>query len=120
MAVLDSFKEEFHHIKSDTLSMQEYLDLCLEDPMAYASPAERMIDAIGEPEVIDTKDDPRLSKIFQNAVIRRYPAFSDFYGMEEPLERVVSYFRHAAQGIRYAYHVAALRTGEFGQGGAPS
>jgi serine protein kinase len=99
MSVLDSFKEEFHHIKEDTLSMQEYLDLCLEDPMTFAEPSERMIDAIGEPEVIDTKDDPRLSKIHQNAIIRCYPAFSDFYGMEEPLERVVSYFRHAAQGL---------------------
>ena len=43
--------------------------------------------------------DPRLSRIFGNKVIRIYPAFKDFYGLEEPIEQVVSHFRHAAQGL---------------------
>jgi serine protein kinase len=32
-------------------------------------------------------------------VIRRYPAFREFYGMEDAIEQIVSYFRHAAQGL---------------------
>jgi serine protein kinase len=32
-------------------------------------------------------------------VIRRYPAFEDFHGMEECIDQIVSYFRHAAQGL---------------------
>ncbi len=81
------------------MSLDEYLALCKNDPMAYAGPAERLLSAIGDPEVINTHDDPRLSRIFQNKVIRRYPAFADFYGMEEPIEHLVSYLKHAAQGL---------------------
>ncbi len=81
------------------MSLDEYLALCKNDPMAYAGPAERLLAAIGDPEVINTHDDPRLSRIFQNKVIRRYPAFADFYGMEEPIEHLVSYLKHAAQGL---------------------
>ena len=34
-----------------------------------------------------------------NRTIRTYPAFPEFYGMEETIERIVSFFRHAAQGL---------------------
>jgi predicted Ser/Thr protein kinase len=40
----------------------------------------------------------RLSRLFSNRVIRRYPAFDEFYGMEEVIEQIVAFFRHAAQG----------------------
>jgi serine protein kinase len=81
------------------MSVQEYLDLCKSDPIAYATSAERMLQAIGEPELVDTRLDPRLSRIFSNKMIKIYPAFRDFYGMEEAIENIVSYFRHAAQGL---------------------
>jgi hypothetical protein len=68
-------------------------------PLAYATAAERMLKAIGEPQMIDTRNDPRLSRIFANKVIKIYPAFAEFYGMEDAIEQVVSYFRHAAQGL---------------------
>jgi serine protein kinase len=48
---------------------------------------------------IDTRNDPRLSRLFANKVIKVYPAFAEFYGMEDAIEQVVSYFRHAAQGL---------------------
>src|SRR5206468_1087569 len=41
----------------------------------------------------------RLSRIFSNKILARYPAFSEFYGMEEPIEQIVSYLKHAAQGL---------------------
>ena len=34
-----------------------------------------------------------------NRTIRIYPAFAEFYGMEETIERIVGFFRHAAQGL---------------------
>src|SRR4030095_2320329 len=34
-----------------------------------------------------------------NKVIKIYPAFKEFYGMEDAIEQVVSYFRHAAQRL---------------------
>ena len=81
------------------MSLEEYLELCRRDPSAYASAAERMLSAIGEPEVVDTRNDSRLSRLFSNRMIRRYPAFREFYGLEDAINQIVSFFRHAAQGL---------------------
>jgi serine protein kinase len=97
--LFETFKSDFQNSKVEYLELDEYLNLCKKDPMAYATAAERMVAAIGEPEKIDTSSDPRLSRIFLNRTIRVYPAFKDFYGMEETVERIVSYFKHAAQGL---------------------
>lgn len=85
--------------KQEEISLQDYLLGCREDKGLYASAAERMIVAIGEPELVDTSADPRLGRIFLNRTIKRYPAFQDFYGMEDTIERIVGYFRYAAQGL---------------------
>lgn len=90
------------------MSLEEYLELCRKDPSAYASAAERVLLAIGEPETIDTRHDARLSRIFANRVIRRYPSFAEFYGMEEVIENIVAYFRHAAQGLEERKQVLYL------------
>ena len=58
-----------------------------------------MLHAIGTPEYVDTSTDARLSRLFSNRVIARYPAFREFHGMEDTIEQIVSYFRHAAQGL---------------------
>jgi serine protein kinase len=81
------------------LSMAEYLESCRTDPMRYANAAERLLAAIGEPQMIDTAKDRRLGRIFSNRTIRSYPAFADFHGMEDTIERIVGFFRHAAQGL---------------------
>jgi serine protein kinase len=90
------------------MSLAEYLNACREDPLCYASPAERMLSAIGEAEIIDTSREPRLSRIFLNRTIRVYPAFADFHGMEETIERIVGFFRHAAQGLEERKQVLYL------------
>ena len=99
MSLLNKFKTDQASKTVEYLTFDEYLELCKTDKMAYASAAERMLEAIGEPELIDTSKDPRLSRIFLNRTMRRYPAFSDFYGMEEAIERIVGYFTHSAQGL---------------------
>jgi serine protein kinase len=77
------------------MSLADYLSACREDPQCYASPAERMLRAIGEPEIVDSSRDARLGRLFLNRTIRLYPAFADFHGMEETIERIVGFFRHA-------------------------
>jgi serine protein kinase len=99
MSIFDQITSRFDARQEEELSLQEYLELCKSDPHAYASAAERLLLAIGEPELIDTRHDPRLSRIFQNKVIKRYQAFKEFYGMEECIEQIVSYLRHSAQGL---------------------
>src|ERR1700748_2149054 len=49
--------------------------------------------------MVDTARDPRLGRIFLNRTMRTYPAFAGFHGMEETIERIVGFFRHAAQGL---------------------
>jgi serine protein kinase len=97
--VFDLCSTLFESRKQTELSIRDYLTLCRETPMTFANAAERMIAAIGEPQVIDTSTDARLGRIFMNRSIKRYPTFSDFYGMEETIERIVGFFKHAAQGL---------------------
>src|SRR5690606_11563509 len=99
MSIFSHFQQRFEATRQEEYSLQEYLELCKQDRSAYATAAERLLMAIGEPELLDTSTDPRLSRILSNKVIRRYPAFADFHGMEECIDQIVSYFRHAAQGL---------------------
>lgn len=99
MSILQQFKNRYESTQEEEYSLEEYLEICKKDPTAYASAAERLLIAIGEPEFVDTSRDTRLSRIFSNKIIKRYPEFSEFYGMEEAVENIVSFYRHAAQGL---------------------
>ena len=99
MDVIGNFVARYARNREEELSIDEYLAECKRNPLAYATASERMLSAIGDPELVDTRNDPRLSRLFANKVIKRYPAFAEFYGMEDAIEQVVSYFRHAAQGL---------------------
>ena len=99
MSIFSHYRERYEATQQEELSIKEYLELCKKDPSVYASAAERMLMAIGEPEMVDTALDPRLSRIFSNKMIKRYKVFADFYGMEECIQQIVSFFKHAAQGL---------------------
>jgi serine protein kinase len=99
MSIFSHYRERYEATQQEELSIKEYLELCKKDPSVYASAAERMLMAIGEPEMVDTASDPRLSRIFSNKMIKRYKVFADFYGMEECIQQIVSFFKHAAQGL---------------------
>ncbi|MBB6254747.1 PrkA family serine protein kinase [Nitrospirillum iridis] len=94
-----TFAQSYEARREVAMSLQEYLEGCRDDPMMFASAPERLLAAIGEPEVVDTAKDSRLSRVFMNRTIKIYPAFAEFYGMEETIERIVGFFRHAAQGL---------------------
>ena len=97
--LLTRYSNDYDRRKTSEMSLMEYFEECRVDPDCYSGAHERLLSAIGEPVVIDTAKDPRLGRIFMNRTIRSYPAFSEFYGMEETVERIVSFFRHAAQGL---------------------
>lgn len=106
--LFDLFKENFAKSKVEMMELEEYLELCKTDKLVYATAAERMVQAIGEPTFVDTSTDPRLARIFLNRTLKVYPAFKDFYGMEDTVERIVSFFRHAAQGLEERKQVLYL------------
>lgn len=97
--LLKLFKSNYDSTVFDSISIMDYLKLCKHDHMAYATAAERMVAAIGDPVIVDTSKDTRLSRIFTNRTLRTYPAFKEFYGMEDAVERIVGYFKHSAQGL---------------------
>jgi len=97
--VFDLFSEIYSNAAQEEISLQQYLLACREDKSMYASAPERMVEAIGEPNLVDTSKDERLGRIFSNRTVKIYPSFSDFYGMEETIERIAGYFRYASQGL---------------------
>jgi serine protein kinase len=97
--VFSAFSKSYAREKQEVLSLRDFLLAARDDKMMVASPAERMIAAIGEPEFVDTSKDSRLGRIFSNRTFKRYKAFDGFFGMEDTIERIVGYFKHAAQGL---------------------
>jgi serine protein kinase len=97
--IFTAYSRSFEAHRDAEMSLADYLDLAKKDPLIYATAQERLLSAIGEPEMVDTSKDARLGRIFMNRTIRVYPAFSEFYGMEETIERIVGFLRHAAQGL---------------------
>ncbi len=94
--------------QSETMSLENYLKLAQKDSSVYASAAQRMLKAIGEPVKKDTSKDVRLSRIFGNRTIRQYEVFSDFYGLEDVVSRIISFFQHAAQNLEESRQILYL------------
>lgn len=99
MNIFDHYRQRYEAAKDEEFTLQDFLTICRQDRSAYANAAERLLMAIGEPVMVDTALESRMSRLFSNRVIARYPAFEEFYGMEEAIEQIVSYLKHAAQGL---------------------
>ena len=97
--VFSLFSELYDQERREDITLTDYLMSCRDNPMMFSSAAERMIAAIGEPQLVDTSTDSRLGRIYLNRTIKVYPAFKNFYGMEDTIERIVGYFKYAAQGL---------------------
>jgi serine protein kinase len=108
MTIFDHYQARYEAAKEEEYSISEFLEICRNDKSAYASASERLLMAVGDPEMVDTSQDPTLSRIFSNRVVARYPAFSEFYGMEDAIEQIVSYLKHAAQGLEECKQVLYL------------
>lgn len=107
MSIINNFKSRHSH-KLSEFSLSDYLIKCKTDTTLYSLPAERLLKVFGQEEIVDTKDDHRLSRIFSNKMIKRYPAFKEFYGVEESVEQIVSFFKHSAQGLEERKQVLYL------------
>lgn len=108
-SILSKYKQHYKSREETSYSVTDYLDLCKKDKMAYANAAERLLDAIGDPEYIDTANDKgRLGRIFQGRTIAKYASFSDFFGAEDTIEKIVSHLRGAAEGSEYSKQVLYL------------
>jgi len=68
MDVISHLKARYERTREEEISLEDYLAECKRNPLAYATAAERMLRAIGEPTTVDTRNDPRLSRLFANKV----------------------------------------------------
>ncbi|WP_434926078.1 PrkA family serine protein kinase [Shewanella sp. HL-SH2] len=108
MGIFEHYQQHYEKKLDEEYTLEQFLDICKQDKGAYVSAAERLLMAIGAPEVIDTSKNSVLSRIFSNRLISRYPAFKDFYGMEEAIEQIVSYLKHSAQGLEESKQILYL------------
>ncbi|MEO5598598.1 MAG: PrkA family serine protein kinase [Novosphingobium sp.] len=97
--LFSGFLRKYEERREAEMSLEDYLRGCRSDPLMHATAPERLLAAIGEPEFIDTARDQRLGRIFMNRTIRTYPSFTNFYGLEQTIEQIVGFLRHAAQGL---------------------
>lgn len=94
----------FERVKSRSqkprfMPLEEFLAGCRENPGYYASAHERLLKAMGEPVIVDTKDQARLGRIHHNKKIRTFPTFADFYGIEPTIELLYDKLKAASQGL---------------------
>jgi len=106
--LFSAFRENFARALDEELGLEDFLHHCKSDRMAYASAHECVLEAIGKPKLVNTADDARLSRIFQNRVIQTWDTFAEFHGMEETLMSLYAYFLHAAQGLEERKQVLYL------------
>jgi len=106
--LFSEFQETFVRALDEEMGLEGFLRHCKSDRMAFASAHECVLEAIGKPRLVNTADDARLSRIFQNRVIQSWDAFADFHGMEETLMSLYAYFLHAAQGLEEKKQVLYL------------
>lgn len=64
MSIFEHFQARYEAAKDEELSIQDFLALCKENKSAYANAAERLLLAIGEPEMIDTSNTRALAVFF--------------------------------------------------------
>ena len=55
MDVISNSAARYVRLREEEMSLDEFLVLCQRDPMVYEGAAHRMLAAIGEPEMIDTR-----------------------------------------------------------------
>jgi serine protein kinase len=108
MGIFEHYQQRYEKKLDEEYTLQEFLEICKQDRSAYVSAAERLLLAIGKPEIIDTSKNPVLSRIFSNRLISRYPAFKDFYGMEDAIQQIVAYLKHSAQGLEESKQILYL------------
>lgn len=98
LSVFDTYQQDYTRTREVEMTFEEYLEECRTNKGAYANAWERLLKAIGEPEIIDYSKEPKLRSVFEGLPMPRYPGFADFYGIEEAAKQVVSFVRSAAQG----------------------
>ena len=55
-----AYAKSFEENREAEMTLPEYLEACRDDPMMFATATERLLAAIGEPQMVDTAKDARI------------------------------------------------------------
>lgn len=58
MNIFDHYRQRYEAAKDEEFTLQDFLTICRQDRSAYANAAERLLMAIGEPNMVDTAQEP--------------------------------------------------------------
>ncbi|MFC1801929.1 PrkA family serine protein kinase [Patescibacteria group bacterium] len=108
VSLCDMFKGDYDNGLSKEMTVSEYFEEAKSNKDVYASPQGRLLKAIGKPNIIDTSQDEKLGRIFQNRTIKTYETFRDFFGVESSIEAIVSFLTQADQGLDAARKILYL------------
>ena len=99
MDVFSLQSEVYERTKVEEIALQDYLLACRDDPGMRAARG-------GENDRRDRRartgryqPRPEAQPDISEPNDQALPAFADLYGMDETIERIVGFFRHASQGL---------------------
>ncbi len=98
--LLGRLKARTQELKEESVSVEDWMELCKTDPGAYASFSDRLLKAIGKPEIVDTKlEDQQTRLVYSGKKIARYEPFKDLYDSEAAVSKLVSRIENGARII---------------------
>ena len=100
-SIFELYAESYQSRTEKTLTLQEYLEGCREDPMMYARRRAAHAGRHWRAGDWSTRRDDRAARphLHEPHDQALSPPSADFYGLEATIERIVGFFRHAAQGL---------------------
>lgn len=108
--ILDEFSQFYgkrHTAKPMTIA--EYLEEAKTNPRMYQSSHAAMVEAFGKPKMLNTREDPRLSRIYENRVLQVFEPFEEeFFGMYDVIQSIYGYFLSGSQGLDAAHKILYL------------
>lgn len=99
-SLLDRLKRKSETREPEVMSVEAWLERCRTDSGAYAPHYERLAEAYGTAEIIDTKHgSPQENNVYGGKKIKRFPAFAHLYDKEDMLSKLVDHIKDGASGL---------------------
>ena len=94
---------------SKPITIAEYFEEVKGNPKMFQSSHAAMVEAFGKPKMLNTRDDPRLSRIYENRILKVFEPFEkEFFGMYDVIQNIYGYFLSGSQGLDAAHKILYL------------
>lgn len=103
--IFAKYKNRYDSKQAERLTIESYLEKCKTDKSYYANIFERLLKAIGNPSIVDSSKDDRLSRIHSNNKIREYAAFNGFYSIENCIAQIIAFLKAAASSMEESKNI---------------